>query len=155
MFKYERGLCLVMLKFNSKGEVFGYVRKNFSRGSKLVLVRGSRVNKPVKKYSDFDIEVHGSCLKKPYYEIVFVKKKPVLVSIYFYKYKKGKKVRSPRNVKVLYGNYNNSIKPDFSKGTYSHKQKIKRECQLVIDFIFKYLRSGDKKYLWYVQKRIK
>ena len=140
--------------FKSKNEVFRYLVKNFSKNAKLILIRGSTASKPVKQFSDFDVEVYGK-KKKPYYEIAFVKNNPVLITIYFYKYNEGKKANAPKNVKVIYGRYNNKIKPDFSPDNYTAKQKITRECQLNIDFMFKYLRSRNKKYLESVQKGLK
>ena len=143
-----------MLNFNNKREIFAYIKRKFSKESELILIRGSTATKSVKKFSDFDIEIYRKKLKKPYYEVVFLKEKPILLSVYFDKYKKGKKIQKPANVKVLYGEYNDKIKPNFSKDTYTHKQKIRRECQLLIDFFFKYLRTKDKKYLNSIQKRI-
>jgi hypothetical protein len=143
-----------MLKLKNKKEVLGYIKNKFRKQGKLILIRGSIINKPVKNYSDFDIEVYGNTLKKPYYEIIFIKEKLILISVYFYKYKRGKKAKTPKNIKVLYGKYNNKIKPNFKKDEYN-KEKVKRECQMVVDFFFKYLRSKNKKYLDSVQKRIK
>jgi len=120
----------------------------------LILVRGSTATKSIKKFSDFDIEVWTNKPRKPYYEIAFVKEKPILISVYFYKYKEGKEIQEPPNIKILFGKYNDKIKPSFSKETYKHRRKIKRECQLVVDFFFKYLRTKNKKYLEPIQKRI-
>jgi hypothetical protein len=143
-----------MFNFTDEKEVFVYIKNKFSKESKLILVRGSTATKPVKKFGDFDIEVWTIKLKKPYYEITFIKEKPILISVYFYKYKEGKEIQKPSNVKILYGKYNNKLEPDFNKDTYTSKEKIKRECQLIVDFFFKYLRTKDKKYLQFIQKRI-
>ena len=144
-----------MLNFKNKKEIFDYIKKKFEKESKLILIRGSASNKNLKKFSDIDVEVYSNKLKKPYYEIIFLKEKPILVSVYFEKYKTGKKIKESYNVKVLSGKYNNKIKPDFSKENYNNKQKIKRDCQLCVDFLFKYIRSKDKRYLEYLQKKIK
>jgi len=144
-----------MKKFNNKKKVFEYLKKLFSKDGKIILVRGSTATKFIRQFSDFDVEVYSSKLKKPYYEIAFVKNKPVLITVYFYKYNQGKKIKEPKNVKVIYGEYNSSIKPNFSKDTYTSKQKIKRECQLVTDFMFTYLRHKDKKDLMNINKKIK
>ena len=143
-----------MKNFNNKREVFEYIKKKFSKESKLILVRGSTATKPAKKFSDFDIEIWTNKLKKPHYEIAFIKEKPILISAYFYKHKEGREIKKPSNVKILLGKYNDKVKPDFSKDTYNNKEKIKRECQLLTDFFFKYLRTKDKKYLQSIQKRI-
>jgi hypothetical protein len=143
-----------MKKLNSKKQVFEYIKHLFARNSNVILIRGSAVNKPLKAFSDIDVEVYGK-IKKPYYKIIFVKNHPILMSTYFYKFKKGRKVKAAKNIKVLYGEYNNKIKPDFSKDTYTPKEKIKRECQLMMDFMFRYLRSGDKKALASLERRLK
>jgi len=149
-----------MEHFINKQEVFEYIKKRFSKESKLILVRGSTATKPAKKFSDFDIEVWGSKLKKPYYEIALLKEKPILITTYYYNFKDGKEIQKPHNVKILFGVYNKEIEKSFNspehfaKDSYTPKEKIKRECQLLTDFFFKYLRSGDKDYLNSVQKRI-
>ena len=149
-----------MERFINKKEVFEYIKNKFFKESKLILVRGSTATKPVKKFSDFDIEVWGNEIKKPYYEIAFLKEKPILITIYYYKFKDGKEIKKPRNVKILFGVYNKEIDKSFNspehfaKDKYTSKEKIKRECQLLVDFFFKYLRSGEKDYLNSVQKRI-
>ena len=143
-----------MFNFINEKDVFEYIKKKFSKESKLILVRGSTATKPAKKFGDFDIEIWTNKLKKPYYEIAFIKEKPILISAYFYKYQEGKDIQKPSNVKILYGKYNDKIKPDLSKDTYNNKEKIKRECQLLVDFFFKYLRTKDKKYLQSVQNII-
>ncbi len=143
-----------MLSFKNNQEVFNYSLERFSKKSSLILVRGSTAYKPARKFSDFDIEVWGKSAKKPYYEIVLLNKHPVLISIYFYKYSQGRKANPPKNVRILSGKYNHNIKPDFSKDRYTNKERIKRECQLVMDFFFKYLRCEDKIYLEAINKRI-
>jgi hypothetical protein len=143
-----------MRTFISKKEVFEYIKTTFSQGNTLILINGSTAKKPAKKFSDFDIEVWGPVLKKPYYELAFINEKPILISIYFYVFKEGKTCKPPSAVKILFGKYNASIKSDFSDDAYTVQEKERRECQLVTDFLFKYMRSGDKKYLESVQKRI-
>lgn len=150
-----------MLNFSNKKEIFTYIKKKFSKQSKLILMRGSTALNRPKKFSDFDIEAYKNKPKKPYYEIALLKQKPILLSVYFYKYKKGKKLKKPKNTKIIFGTYNKSVEKDFNaqkhfaKDSYTKKEKTKRECQLVTDFLFKYLRSKNKKYLEFVQKRIK
>jgi hypothetical protein len=136
--------------FKNKTQVFKYIIKEHCSKDDLLLIRGSTAKKPVKQFSDIDAEVRGKNKKRPYYEIVFIQKKIILVTIYFYKYKKGKEVKPPKNIKVIVGKYNNNLKPDFT----IKKRYIKRECQIAIDFIFKYLRTKNKKFLKNVQKRL-
>ncbi len=77
------------------------------------------------------------------------------MTIHFYRYKEGDLCKPQEdNIRVLKGDYNVNIQPDFSKDTYSQEEKIKRECQLLTDFMFKYLRTKNQKYLQSVQKRI-
>ena len=145
-------------KFRNKTELFEYLRKKFKE-SRVILIHGSTAHKPVKNFSDFDIEVYGNVIKKPYYELVFINRKLALLTTLFYKYRAGKKKTTPKKMRVVKGEYTSAIenkKPQtmYSEGVYSSKEKIKRECQLVMDFCFKYLRSKDVQYLRYIQKRI-
>ena len=64
-----------METFSNKKEVFEYIKKKFNKESRLILVRGSTATKPAKKFDDFDIEIWTNEIKKPYYEIAFVKEK--------------------------------------------------------------------------------
>jgi hypothetical protein len=71
------------------------------------------------------------------------------LTIYFYKFKKGKIIDCPKNVRVLKGEYTSSIDLIFNseilkKDIYSNSQLIVRKRQLIIDFFFKYMRSKDK-----------
>jgi hypothetical protein len=118
-----------MKQFNGKTQLKNYLKK--LSGKYKFSIEGSTSNKPLKNFSDVDVEIYGK-VAKPYYEMVFVREKPILITIYYYKDKNKK----------------------FKKDTYNLKQKIKRECQLAIDFMFKYLRTKNKKYLKSVQKRI-
>lgn len=140
--------------FQNKKELFDYLIEKFSNESKIILIRGSTAKGNIKQFSDIDVEIYSDKLKKPYYNIAFVGKKLILISVYFYKFKDGKKIKEPKNVSIIYGEYNSEIKPDFSEDKYSPKEKIKRECQLLIDFFFKYLRHKNKKDLEPVEKRI-
>ena len=143
-----------MKTFKTKTETFNHIKRKFSRYGRTILVRGSTAYGEVKSFSDFDVEVYGGKLNKPYYEIDFLNHKPVLISVYFYRYSSGKKIKPEKNVRVLYGEYNENLKPDFSREKYSLEQKIRRECQMVVDSLFSYLRHRDKKDLGRVQKRI-
>jgi predicted nucleotidyltransferase len=147
-----------MLKFNNKNELFEYTKNKFKE-SKLILISGSTAYGKIKNFSDFDVEVYINNTKKPYYEIVFIKEKPILISIYFYKYKLGKDINPPKGIKVIKGKFNDKIDkkftPIYGEGKYTKNEKLKRDCQLITDFCFKYFRSKDKRYLEYIQKRIK
>ncbi len=146
-------------KFQGKASLFEYLRFKF-RDEQVILVHGSTATKPVKNFSDFDIELYGKSIKKPYYELVFINDKPVLLAMYRYKYQEGQKKAPPQNIRVIKGEYTDAIenrKPHtmYSEGVYSPEEKIRRECQLVVDFCFKYFRSKNELYLRYIQKRIK
>ena len=72
----------------------------------------------------------------------------------------GNKVEAPKEMKVIKGVYTDKVQEIFDmnwnkKENLSNEQKINRECQLTIDFLFKYLRSGSKKHLELVQERLK
>ncbi len=144
-----------MKTFKSKKQVFNYIVKMFSKDAEIICVHGTAANKPLEDFSDIDIEAYSKKHKKPYYEIIFVGKKVVLISVYWPKFVNGKKARPPKGTKVLYGEYNDKIEPDFSKDKYKLKDKAVRECQLVTDFLFKYFRGRDKTYLEYTQKRLR
>ena len=142
-------------KYKNKKDLYEYIEKKLSKNSALILIRGSTAKKKIKRFSDFDIEVYGKKIKKPYYEIALIKGKPILISAYFYRYKRGKKIKGPSNTKIIYGEYNDKINSTFSKDNYNQKEKIKRECQLITDFLFKYLRNKDVNNLNIVQSKIK
>ncbi len=146
-------------KFQNKTTFFNYIQEKFKE-SKVILVHGSTAYKPVKNFSDFDIEIYGGSIKKPYYELVFVNNKPALLTVYFYKYQNGKKKLPPQKIRLIKGEFTDTIenrKPHtlYSEGVYNLQERIKRECQLITDFCFKYFRSKERLYLKYVQKRIK
>ncbi len=146
-------------KFRGKASLFEYLRSKF-RDERVILVHGSTATKPVKNFSDFDIELYGKSINKPYYELVFINGKPALLTMYRYKYQEGKKKAPPQNIRVIKGEYTDAIenrKPHtmYSEGVYNMEERIIRECQLIVDFCFKYFRSRDVLYLRYIQKRIK
>lgn len=143
-----------MKKFSNQKGIEKYIVKKFSSESSLILIRGSTAKKRASAFSDFDIEVYGRKIGKPNYEIVMLGKYPVLISSYFYKYVKGDEGKEPRGVKILSGKFNDMIKPNFSQDKYNTKERIRRECQMVVDFMFKYLRSKNTENLKSVQKRI-
>jgi len=145
-------------KFNKKSDIFNYLKNKFVEDD-LIFISGSTAHRTIKNYSDIDLEVHGRKSKKPHYELIFLKNKIVLISVYFCKYNPGKKIHPQKNIQVIKGVYTDKIDKKFTKmyseGKYNQKEKIKRECQLILDFCFKYFRSKDKTYLGYIQKRIK
>ena len=151
----KRADKMLIRGFKNKDEIFDYIRKRFIN-SNLILVHGSTALRPVKRFSDFDIEIYSKHLRKPYYEIAFCRNKPVLITIYFYEYKGGKKVKPPQSIKVIHGKYRKIEHDDWTKkkSIYNQKERLRRECQLVTDFLFKYVRSNDRQYLKYTQKRI-
>ena len=147
---------MALLKFKSKKQIHNYILNKFSKNSGLLLIHGSASNSKnkLKAFSDIDLESYNSNPKKPHYEIVLLKTKPILISVYYYKYKKGKKISPRKDMKILYGTLTSNIMPEYKKGKFTGKDKVRRECQLVADFIFKYIRSKEIKYLEYVQKRL-
>ncbi len=141
--------------FKNKKEVFTYVVDKFANKKGTVILRGSLVSKPVKMYSDFDLEIYIKKPRKPYYEIVKVKDNLCLISIWFGKYKKGGKISSSKKILVLNGDYMDYMKYIPDKGFYFGKSKVKRECQGLIDWMFKYLRTKNNSTLEHIHKRIK
>jgi hypothetical protein len=144
-----------MKTFKTKKQVYKYIINSFKKHSEVICIIGSSLSKPLKEFSDIDVNIFSKKHKKPYYEIIFLNKKPILLTVYYQEYVKGKKIKPPKNTKVIYGNYNNNLKPHFGKKKYPLKKRVTRECQLVTDFLFKYFRSRDKTYLEYTQKRLK
>jgi|SRR3989338_6576887 len=141
-------------KFRSKEEILCYI-KNIFRDHNVIIIHGSAAKNKLKKYGDIDIEVYTKKLEKPYYEIVYQNKKVTLLSVYFYKFKEGKKTKVPKDIRIIKGVYNNQLKSNSTKESYSSKENLKRQCQLVVDFAFKHFRSKNDIYLKYIQKRIK
>src|SRR3989344_644401 len=126
-------------KFHSKEEILSYI-KNIFKYHNVIIIHGSAAKNK---------------LKKPYYEIVFQNKKVILLSVYFYKFKEGKKTKVPKDIRIIKGVYNNQLKAKSTKESYDSKENLKRQCQLVVDFAFKHFRSKNDIYLKYIQKRIK
>src|SRR3989344_1308268 len=143
-----------MKTFKTKTEVFEYLKKKFMSNGKVIIVKGSTSYGAIKAFSDIDVNVYGEKLEKPYYELIFLKRMPVLISVYFNKYKKGKSIRPLDNMRVIYGRYNCNLISGSANEKYNPEQGVRRECQMVVDSLFKYLRHKDKKDLERVQKRI-
>ena len=55
-------------KFKNKPELFDYIKNKF-KDAKLIVLHGSTAYGQIKNFSDFDIEVYGGKVKKPYYEL--------------------------------------------------------------------------------------
>ena len=136
-----------MRSFKSKKEVFEYIKKKYST-AETILIKGSAVNKNLKEFSDIDVEFYQDKTAKPEYEVVLVNGKIVLITAY--PYKSGKQINKiPDNVLVLKGTYCNQIE---NQEKYSEKEKEVRNNQLFLDFLFKYIRTKDKKYLETIDK---
>ena len=141
-------------EFNSKAEIFNYVIKKFKKDSEVITLGGSSKNKPLKKFSDLDFNVFSKKYFRPYYEIVLVNKKPILISAYPQKFVRGNKTKPPKDQLILFGEYNNNLKMDYSISKYERRGEVIRECQLALDFLFKYARTNNKQWLEKVQKRL-
>ena len=132
--------------FKNKYGVFEYIKKKYSK-AETILVKGSSVNKPLKEFSDIDIEFYQDKPAKPEYEFILVNNKIIIIA---YPYKAGKKiVKIPDNILILKGNYCEKIE---NQKNYNWKEKIIRDNQLFLDFLFKYLRTKDSKYLKKIEK---
>ena len=140
--------------FKNKSELFRYLIKKFIENEGTIILRGSMINKKIKNYDDFDLEMYTTTPRKPYYEVIFIEGKLCLISIWFGKYKISKSIEIPKDVKLIYGKSFSSMSYIKDKGKYSSEDKIKRESQAVIDWLFKYLRNKDLGSLYHVQKRI-
>jgi len=136
-----------MRSFKSKKEVFEYIKNKYSE-AETILIKGSTAKGKLKEFSDIDIEFYQDKPTKPEYEIVLVDKKLALITAY--PYKAGKKINKiPENVLVLKGEYCEQIE---NQKEYTEKERAIRDNQMFLDFLFKYLRTKDKKYLETVDK---
>lgn len=136
-----------MKSFKSKKEVFEYIKKKYST-AKTILIKGSAVNKSLKDFSDIDVEFYQDKPAKPEYEIALVNDKIVLITAY--PYKSGKPINKILgNILVLKGSYCEKIE---NQAEYLAKERDIRDNQLFLDFLFKYLRTKDKRYLEIVEK---
>jgi predicted nucleotidyltransferase len=139
-----------MKEFKSKEEVFEYLKKKFLNKSTLgIAVIGSTAKKPIKEFSDVDLEVITRKPTKPYYELCTINGKLFLVNAYFYL--PGKKVDLPARGRILYGEYYKPIEHPKNL-IYNSKERNVRDNQMFIDMLFKYARSKDKKYLKIIDK---
>jgi len=133
-----------MKHFASKKQVFEYIKKKFlKKDVKGILIEGSSVYKELNDFSDVDFVVFNKTKIKPYAEIILVNKKIVLITGYFYLAKKPKK--SDKEL-ILYGEIFEEIE---HKGNlkYTKKERIKRDKQMFVDMLFKYIRSKKLNYL--------
>jgi len=130
------------------------VRRN--KSIKVILARGSTAYGKIKNYGDIDLEIYTEKPKKlPYYKILNFNGKKVLLTVYFYRFKKGEEIKKrkiSRNIRVLYGCYNSNLKPSFKKEKYNKKERTIRDKQLYLDFLFKYKRTKDKKLFSTIRK---
>jgi len=136
-----------MKKFENKLEVFEYIKKKYSK-SKTVLIRGSTAKGRINDFSDIDIEFYQNKPAKPEYELILVNNRLVLMTAY--PYRAGKNITQiPKNVIVLIGKYCEQI--ENQKG-YTKKERLIRDNQMFIDFLFKYLRTKNSKYFKIIEK---
>lgn len=131
-----------MKSFKNKKEVFEYIKEKYLE-AETILIRGSSVNGEIKEFSDIDVEFYQDNPAKPEYELILVNNKLILITVY--PYKAGKKIKNiPNNVLVLKGDYCEQID---NQKYYTKEERRIRDNQLFLDFLFKYIRTKDKKYL--------
>lgn len=137
-------------KLKSKEEVFSYIIKKYSKlNIKGIAIIGSTAKGNIKEFSDFDVVVFNQKERKPEYELIQVNNKLTLLAVYFYK--PGNKKKIPSNGKILFGEYFEQIEhPGHLK--YTPSQRIKRNNQMFLDGLFKFLRSKDSHYLSWLEK---
>ncbi|HKL24536.1 MAG TPA: hypothetical protein VJ912_04320 [Candidatus Nanoarchaeia archaeon] len=131
-----------MKKFNSKKEIFDYIKEKYSNADSII-VRGSSPKRKLKEFDDIDVDFLQDKPAKPEYELVSLNGKLILITAY--PYKAGKKINNvPKGVKVLKGDYCKTIE---NQKPYTKKEKYKRDNQMFMDIMFKYLRKRDKSLL--------
>lgn len=134
----------------TKKQVFDYIKRKYliMGKTKSILIKGSSVNSDLREFSDIDVEVYQEEKRKPEYEIVLVGGNLVLITTYFYK--PGKKLKSNlKNSLLIHGDY---YEPIENQGDYTEEERKVRDNQLFLDFLFKYLRTKNPKYLSSVDK---
>lgn len=139
-----------MEQFSSKSKAFKYIKQKFlKKGVKGIVIQGSTAKGKIKRFSDIDIVVFNNKKLKPHYELCLINNKLVLLSAYFYKL--NKIIKPPKNTLILSGNFYSQIE---HKGNsyYTKKERAKRNNQMFLDGLFKYLRTKDKHYLSWVDK---
>ena len=138
-----------MKEFKDKKEVLDYIKKKYINANS-VLIRGSSV-KGLIDFGDIDVEFYQDKPAKPEYELVLAASKLVLISAY--PYKAGKQIRDvPENVLLLKGNYHEQID---NQEEYTKDERRVRDSQMLIDMLFKYVRTKDKNYLKSIEKYLK
>ncbi len=131
-----------MKSFSSKQEVFDYLKEKYSN-AKAIVIQGSTAKGDIKEFSDIDLIFYQDKPAKPEYELILVNNKLVLISAY--PYKAGKRLKEiPENALVLKGEYYEQID---NQTEYDKKERVLRDNQMFLDFLFKYLRTKDIKYL--------
>jgi len=138
-----------MREFKDKEEVFEYIREKYSNADS-VLVKGSSV-KDLVDFGDIDVEFYQDKPAKPEYELVLAEGKLLLISAYPYKAGKQKK-DVPENVLLLKGNYPEQIE---NQEEYTPSERKLRDNQMLIDMLFKYMRTKDKKCIKSIEKYLK
>lgn len=139
--------------FKTKPEVFSYIRSKFStKDVKGIAIVGSTAKGKIKNFSDIDVVVFSEKPFKPHYELCLIGSKLVLITIYFYK--SGKEINLPKNGKIVYGKYYSQIEHEGNLN-YDVKGRIKRDNQMFLDGLFKFLRTKDKQYLSWIDKYIR
>lgn len=131
-----------MKLFKTKGEAFEYIKQKYEN-AETILIKGSTFKGEIKEFSDIDVEFYQDKPAKPEYELILIDSDLVLISAY--PYKTGKRLgKIPKNVLILKGNYCEQI--DIQED-YSSEEKVIRDNQMFLDFLFKYLRTKNDKLL--------
>ncbi len=143
-----------MKSFTNKNQIYDYLKNKFIDSEGTIILRGSMVKNKIIKFSDFDFEIYNNKPRDPFYEVVLVNKKPVLITIWFGKYSKKKSTIPPKEIKVVFGDYFSYMSYIIDDKEYKGERKVKRECQSVIDRLFKYLRSNEIENIEKINKKI-
>lgn len=139
-----------MKQFNTKENAFLYLKnKFFSKDVKGIVVVGSTVTEKIRRFSDIDVVIFNEKPQKPDYELCLIGDKLVLITVYFYK--AGNEAKIPKNGKILYGHYYSQIEHKENLN-YDRVGRIKRDNQMFLDGLFKFIRTNDKHYLNWIDK---
>lgn len=139
-----------MKNFSSKKQIFEYLKNKFMKEDVTgIIIQGSTAFGKIKEFSDIDCVIFNKTKLKPYYELGTLNNNLFLISVYFYK--PGKKKPLPKNAISLFGNFYEE-KEHKNNLVYTKEEKEKRNNQMLVDLLFKYIRHKDKSLIKSIEK---
>lgn len=154
---------MAMNNFYLKSDIHNYILTKFSKlGETVILTNKASFSSSryLKSFTNVEVEIYGKQAKKPYCDLIFFHEKPVLLKINFFKLKEGQVADLPEGMKVLQGEYTDSLEQiksesNLDKLNLSKSDKTTLENQRLIDSFFSYMRTKEDKYLEDVQRKLR